>query len=979
MSFQSSGRRFLTRAVGAAAAAALLVSQPLAAQASPAVGADDGPDAVHATSTPTASVRLTPAQAVPGDPEHCEPVAILAFRGSGGQNLDPTVTGAAGADHAYAGSNLVTNGWEGEHLERLLAAYAPLTYPEDGFRADAVPVIGVGPADAAGEIGYPAAPVSFAAPRDLLASMEAGVAAAHQTVASFKAAHSDGCSTTTKFIAVGYSQGAMVARTAAQQNPADIVGVLSLGDPFQMPGAPGNEGTGADGNGLARQLLGAEPAYATLDDFYDLVAHTSALCHLGDLICAFPGGFSAFLALGGDIPEHANYLDGTREAALDKGVELASLARDLYGAARGDGSPAGTPVDVVFTIDTTGSMGPYINQAVATAQTVAERTLAEAPGSRVGLVEYRDHVDGVASQMVVPLTGDFGALTDGLSTLRARGGGDMPEAVYSGLVTAANLDWRAEASRSIVLLGDAPPHDPEPVTGYTAAMVIALLTASPFGGEAAVAAAIAAAPAVDSDSAVAPEDPAQVVAEALGADPAALPGPQADEVTDDLEGTGLPIVLYNLSASAQLSAMLAPVVEATGGLTLSLSDSGAVGDALTDALEDSISAPVAALGVSPVVTAGVQTSLSAVGSTAGDPDLTYEFDVDGDGVYDVTTTDGVARTTYAAAGEQTASVRVSDTRGRSSVATATFTVAPAEALAPPVDLTTPSFLVTAEPNPVPRGGTVGLGLTGAPGGDDYEIVVLPVAESTDILSAPPVLVLRDLPEGWREAGIPLPAELPVGVYTLVVGHDSGAWGATVLQVAPGDPEEPTLPENFTDNPEGSPYFAAVRWLQLNGWANGYRDGSFGKYLDISRGESLSFIYRYLAPDFEDPSEPPFPDVPVGHSHFTPIAWAADPANAITQGYLDGTFKPARDVTRGEFASLLYRSMDPDFTVPEEAGFSDVPAANAHHASIAWLASEGISVGYRDASYRPNQEITRAEVAILLYRYEYLVAAQEGAD
>src|SRR5699024_10722159 len=130
----------------------------------------------------------------------------------------------------------------------------------------------------------------------------------------------------------------------------------------------------------------------------------------------------------------------------------------------------------------------------------------------------------------------------------------------------------------------------------------------------------------------------------------------------------------------------------------------------------------------------------------------------------------------------TATVRVSDTRGRSSVATATFTVAPADALEPPVDLTAPSFAVTAAPNPVPQGGTLGIGLTGAPDGNDYEILVLPATDAPNIFSAPPVLVLKDLPEGWQEAGIPIPEGVPVGVYTLVVGHDSGAWGATVLQV-----------------------------------------------------------------------------------------------------------------------------------------------------------------------------------------------------
>ncbi|NUL49365.1 bifunctional metallophosphatase/5'-nucleotidase, partial [Cellulosimicrobium funkei] len=55
------------------------------------------------------------------------------------------------------------------------------------------------------------------------------------------------------------------------------------------------------------------------------------------------------------------------------------------------------------------------------------------------------------------------------------------------------------------------------------------------------------------------------------------------------------------------------------------------------------------------------------------------------------------------------------------------------------------------------------------------------------------------------------------------------------------------PEHFTDNAPGSKHFAPVRWMQLEGLTNGYSDGSFGKDREISRGESLAFVYRYLDP------------------------------------------------------------------------------------------------------------------------------------
>ena len=128
--------------------------------------------------------------------------------------------------------------------------------------------------------------------------------------------------------------------------------------------------------------------------------------------------------------------------------------------------------DWVFVIDTTGSMSSSIADVKAEAVAIAERMLLDDPFGieprRVALVEYRDHSDPFASRLVVPLTDDLQAFVDGVNTLVASGGGDYPEAVYSGLFTAFNeLDWRLNASKVAILIGDAPAKDPEPVTGYT--------------------------------------------------------------------------------------------------------------------------------------------------------------------------------------------------------------------------------------------------------------------------------------------------------------------------------------------------------------------------------------------------------------------------------------------------------------------------------------------------------------------------------
>lgn len=169
--------------------------------------------------------------------------------------------------------------------------------------------------------------------------------------------------------------------------------------------------------------------------------------------------------------------------------------------------------------------------------------------------------------------------------------------------------------------------------------------------------------------------------------------------------------------------------------------------------------------------------------------------------------------------------------------------------------------------------------------------------------------------------------------------------------------------NFSDNQPGASTFEPVRWMQCEGITHGYADGTYRTARHVSRGESLAFIYRYL--DAEPAATDAFPDVPSAHAHAEPISWGE--AEKITTGYADGTFRPEREVTRGEFASFLYRAVD-----PEQAGsapqFADVPATSAHHDAIAWLAAEEISQGYSDGTFRPRQHITRGEAAILLHRH-----------
>ncbi|MDO5635057.1 MAG: S-layer homology domain-containing protein [Micrococcus sp.] len=180
--------------------------------------------------------------------------------------------------------------------------------------------------------------------------------------------------------------------------------------------------------------------------------------------------------------------------------------------------------------------------------------------------------------------------------------------------------------------------------------------------------------------------------------------------------------------------------------------------------------------------------------------------------------------------------------------------------------------------------------------------------------------------------------------------------------------------NFSDNAPGTAYFSAIRWMQCAGISTGYTDGRFGKAERTKRGESMSFLYRYMGDQDAAYPAPAFPDVPATSAHVGAIAWGV--AEEITRGYANGTFGLSRDVTRGEFASFLFRAAGPEYTAPATSDFSDVRAGSTHYDAIQWMASVGVTNGYVDGTFRPNQQISRGELAVLMHRFEALVAAQD---
>ena len=115
------------------------------------------------------------------------------------------------------------------------------------------------------------------------------------------------------------------------------------------------------------------------------------------------------------------------------------------------------PLDLVFVLDTTASMGAYIKQVKDNLVKFLEQ-LQERKNIRVAILEYRDSNDFL-NRVNTPFTKDLKQVEKAVQSLTVYGGGDLPEAVLDALLAAKNdLSWDRKAKRAVLLVGDAPPH-----------------------------------------------------------------------------------------------------------------------------------------------------------------------------------------------------------------------------------------------------------------------------------------------------------------------------------------------------------------------------------------------------------------------------------------------------------------------------------------------------------------------------------------
>ena len=157
----------------------------------------------------------------------------------------------------------------------------------------------------------------------------------------------------------------------------------------------------------------------------------------------------------------------------------------------------------------------------------------------------------------------------------------------------------------------------------------------------------------------------------------------------------------------------------------------------------------------------------------------------------------------------------------------------------------------------------------------------------------------------------------------------------------------------------------IMFLAEKGWISGYSDGTYKPNNPLTRAHAAKIMSNFLAlaPTNERIS---FTDVDNGF-------WASEPIGLVAQhkimnGIGDGQFSPHTNLTRAQMAQIFYNAgLYSQSANNRMNSFKDVSKNYWAYVAIETMKQEGIMAGYSDSRFGPNNPLTRAQMAAVIYR------------
>ena len=171
------------------------------------------------------------------------------------------------------------------------------------------------------------------------------------------------------------------------------------------------------------------------------------------------------------------------------------------------------------------------------------------------------------------------------------------------------------------------------------------------------------------------------------------------------------------------------------------------------------------------------------------------------------------------------------------------------------------------------------------------------------------------------------------------------------------------PGEFYDVSNNYWAYEQIVHLSTNAIMNGYGNGIFKPEKPITRAETAKILSTIFAKDEVPTQTHTYQDVPANHWAYNYIAITSE--KQFFKGYEGNLFKPDEPISRAEIAELFARALELEHN-GSNIDFKDLPSDFWAYDSIQILAANQIVSGYNDQTYKAENRVTRAEFSTLLY-------------
>ena len=174
----------------------------------------------------------------------------------------------------------------------------------------------------------------------------------------------------------------------------------------------------------------------------------------------------------------------------------------------------------------------------------------------------------------------------------------------------------------------------------------------------------------------------------------------------------------------------------------------------------------------------------------------------------------------------------------------------------------------------------------------------------------------------------------------------------------------TTGSNFTDVPATAYYRDAVQWAVKKEITGGTSATTFSPGAACTRAQMVTFLWRVAGMPSPKSQYNPFRDVQKGAYYYDAVLWAVE--QGITGGMTADTFGPNATVTRGQSVTFLYRAAGSPVQSASSA-FRDVADDAYYADAVAWANANRVTSGTGSGRFSPNQTCTRGQIMTFLYR------------